>query len=70
MFHDGPPSQERPSPPPPLHTLTTNLPLAAVISDYVPRGIQVPVRVGVVGLSALTALGLTKLALAGVRMGV
>lgn len=36
-----------------------------MISDYVPRGIQAPVRVGVVGLSALTALGLAKLALAG-----
>lgn len=36
-----------------------------VISDYVPRGIQVPVRAGVVGLSLLTAVGLTKLALGG-----
>lgn len=42
-------------------------PRPAVISDYVPRGIQAPVRVGVVGLSALTALGLAKLALAGAK---
>ena len=41
----------------------------AVISDYVPRGIQVPVRGGVVALSALTALGLAKLALTGARAG-
>lgn len=40
---------------------------AAVISDYIPRGIQVPVRGAVVGLSVLTALGLTKLALTGAR---
>lgn len=37
----------------------------AVISDYIPRGLQVPTRAGVLGLSVLTALGLTKLALGG-----
>lgn len=42
-----------------------SLPAPAVISDYVPKGIQVPVRGGVVALSVLTALGLAKLALAG-----
>ena len=39
--------------------------MPAVVSDYVPRGIQVPVRAGVLGLSVLTAVGLTKLALTG-----
>ena len=43
-------------------------PPPSVISDYVPRGIQVPVRAGVVGLSLLTAVGLTKLALGGERV--
>ncbi|KAL4425151.1 hypothetical protein ABPG77_008256 [Micractinium sp. CCAP 211/92] len=50
-------------------TVHNHVALNYVISDYVPRGIQVPVRVGVVGLSALTALGLTKLALAGPGIG-
>ncbi|EFN51061.1 hypothetical protein CHLNCDRAFT_141411 [Chlorella variabilis] len=40
-----------------------------VISDYIPRGIQVPVRAGVIGLSVITALGLTKLALGGPGIG-
>jgi hypothetical protein len=37
----------------------------AVVADYVPRGLQVPVRAGVLGISVLTALGLTKLAITG-----
>lgn len=55
----------------PLHSPTLILPttpsLAAVISDYVPKAVQVPVRGGVVALSVLTALGLTKLAISGAQ---
>lgn len=50
-------------------TVHNHVALNYVISDYVPRGIQVPVRAGVVGLSLLTAVGLTKLALAGPGIG-
>jgi hypothetical protein len=37
----------------------------AVVADYVPRGLQVPARAGVLGLSVVTFLGLAKLALTG-----
>ena len=41
------------------------LSLRAVISDYVPRGVQVPVRVGVAGLTGLMFVGLLKMTFAG-----
>lgn len=41
----------------------------AVVSDYVPKGLQLPARVGVLGLSVVTAAGLMKLALAGPGIG-
>ncbi|KAI3427435.1 hypothetical protein D9Q98_010350 [Chlorella vulgaris] len=50
-------------------TVHNHIALNYVISDYVPRGIQVPVRAGVLGLSVLTAVGLTKLALGGPGIG-
>lgn len=50
-------------------TAHNHVALNYVISDYVPRGIQVPVRAGLLGLSVLTAVGLTKLALGGPGIG-
>ncbi|KDD76803.1 hypothetical protein H632_c99p0 [Helicosporidium sp. ATCC 50920] len=43
--------------------------LSYVVSDYVPKGLQLPARVGVLGLSVVTAAGLMKLALAGPGIG-
>ena len=39
------------------------------MSDYVPRALQVPVRVGVLGLSGVMFLGLMKATLAGPGIG-
>jgi succinate dehydrogenase (ubiquinone) membrane anchor subunit len=41
------------------------LAVSAVVADYVPRALQVPARVGVLGLSTITFLGLMKLSLLG-----
>ena len=41
----------------------------AVVSDYVPRGVQLPVRAGVAGLSAIMFMGLMKTALIGPGIG-
>ncbi|PRW05913.1 Succinate dehydrogenase [ubiquinone] cytochrome b small mitochondrial [Chlorella sorokiniana] len=50
-------------------TVHNHIALNYVISDYVPRALQVPARGGVLALSALTAVGLTKLALSGPGIG-
>lgn len=43
--------------------------LFAVVADYVPRGLQVPARFGVVGLTGVMGLGLLKLSLMGPGIG-
>lgn len=40
-----------------------------VVADYVPRGLQVPARFGVVGLTGIMGLGLLKLSLMGPGIG-
>lgn len=39
------------------------------MSDYVPRPLQVPARVGVLGLSTVMLLGLLKVSIAGPGIG-
>lgn len=46
----------------PFHT---HVGLNLVVSDYVPRALQMPARFGVLGLSAITFAGLLKLSLLG-----
>ena len=43
--------------------------VCAVVADYVPRALQVPARVGVVGLSGVMFMGLLKLSLMGPGIG-
>eukprot|EP00890_Picochlorum_soloecismus_P006566 jgi/Picsp_1/734/NSC_04223-R1_succinate dehydrogenase len=51
----------------PLHS---HIAMNYVVSDYVPRGVQFPVRAGVAGLSAVMFVGLLKTALIGPGIGV
>lgn len=46
----------------PFHT---HVGLSIVVADYVPRALQTPARVGVLGLTTVTFLGLLKLSLTG-----
>lgn len=41
----------------------------AVVSDYVPRALQVPARVGVLGLTGVMFAGLLKVSLTGPGIG-
>lgn len=41
----------------------------AVVSDYVPKALQLPARAGVAGLTLVTFAGLMKLAIAGPGIG-
>jgi hypothetical protein len=41
----------------------------AVVADYVPKMLQVPARIGVLGLSSAMFLGLMKLSIAGPGIG-
>jgi succinate dehydrogenase (ubiquinone) membrane anchor subunit len=50
----------------PLHS---HVGLNYVVSDYVPRALQLPVRVGVAGVTGVMVLGLLKLSLAGPGVG-
>ena len=51
----------------PLHSYVA---LRYVVSDYVPKSLQLPVRAGVAGLTAVAFLGLMKTAVAGPGIGV
>jgi|Transcript_1624 succinate dehydrogenase (ubiquinone) membrane anchor subunit len=50
----------------PLHS---HVALSYVVSDYVPKSLQLPVRAGVAGLTAVAFLGLMKTAVAGPGIG-
>jgi hypothetical protein len=54
---------------PPLTTPPCALPACAVVSDYVPRALQLPARVAVLGVSGVMFLGLVKLSLSGPGIG-
>jgi hypothetical protein len=45
------------------------LSLSVVVADYVPKMMQVPARIGVLGLSSGMFLGLLKLSLGGPGIG-
>jgi len=50
----------------PLHS---HVALSYVVSDYVPKTFQIPVRAGVAGLTAVAFLGLMKTAVLGPGIG-
>ncbi len=50
----------------PLHLV---VPPPAVVSDYVPKALQVPTRVGVLATSTVMFLGLLKLTVMGPGIG-
>lgn len=43
--------------------------MRAVVSDYVPKMLQVPARVGVLGLSSIMCAGLLKASISGPGIG-
>ncbi|KAL6782825.1 SDH4 [Auxenochlorella protothecoides x Auxenochlorella symbiontica] len=50
----------------PLHS---HVAMNSVVTDYVPKALQLPARAGVIGLSAVTFIGLMKLSLTGDGIG-